>query len=90
MVSRSCRAGKPQPMSLDAAKTALDQLQPRWSPHSTSFNFAQKWRRRESNVGPVIIAENVGAIRGADSGEESGACADSAGAATAGEHAGEM
>jgi hypothetical protein len=34
-------------------------------------------------MGPVIIAENVGAIRSADSGEESGACGDTGGVANA-------
>ncbi len=43
----------------------------------------EKWRRRESNVGPVIIAENVGAIGSVDSGEESGPCGDAGGVANA-------
>jgi hypothetical protein len=34
-------------------------------------------------MGPVIVAENVGAIGSAVSGEESGACGDAAGVATA-------
>jgi hypothetical protein len=34
-------------------------------------------------MGPVIIAENVGAIRSVDSGEESGACGDAGGVANA-------
>ena len=34
-------------------------------------------------MGPVIIAENVGAIRSVDSGEESGACGDPGGMASA-------
>jgi len=34
-------------------------------------------------MGPVIIAENVGAIRSVDSGEESGSCGDASGAASA-------
>src|SRR6266568_613860 len=41
------------------------------------------WRRRESNMGPVIIAEKVGAIRSVDSGEESGVCVDTGGMASA-------
>jgi hypothetical protein len=40
-------------------------------------------------VGPVIVAENVGAIRSVDSGEESGACGDVGGVASAPENAGE-
>jgi hypothetical protein len=46
------------------------------------------WRRRESNTGPVIIAEHVGAIRSVDSGEESGACEDAGGVANASDDAG--
>jgi hypothetical protein len=44
--------------------------------------------RRESNVCPVIFAENVGAIRSVDSGEESGACGDARGVANAPDDAG--
>ena len=34
-------------------------------------------------MGPVIIAENVGAIRSVDSGDESGVCGDTGGMASA-------
>jgi hypothetical protein len=76
-------------MSLDAAKTVLDQLQPRWSLHSTSFNFAQKWRRRESNVGPATSQESAGARRSAVSDGESGVCGDSGESGSARENAAE-
>ena len=80
----SFRCSRPRPSGLmrsrrrrarpasTAVVTALDRVQP-----------CSKWRRRESNMGPVIIAENVGAIRSADSGEESGACGDAGGVANA-------
>ncbi len=42
---------------------------------------------QESNGGPAIFAEDVGAIRSVDSGEESGGCGESAWMATAWEHA---
>jgi hypothetical protein len=65
------RRGRGRPAST-AVATALDRVQ-----------RCSKWRRRESKPGPVIIAENVGAIRSADSGEESGACGDTGGVANA-------
>jgi hypothetical protein len=46
------------------------------------------WRRRESNGGPVSIAENVGAIGSAVSGEESGPCGDAGGVVNASDDAG--
>jgi len=45
------------------------------------------WRRRESNGGPVSFAENAGAIRSVDSGEESGAFEDGSGSENAPENA---
>jgi hypothetical protein len=44
---------------------------------------------RAGGLGPVIIAENVGAIRSAVSGEESGSCGDAGESASALENAGE-
>ena len=46
------------------------------------------WRRRESNGGPVVFAENVGAIRSGDSGAESGSCGIARESANARENAG--
>jgi hypothetical protein len=68
---------------------AVNVRQPRSPPRSTAFQLRSKWRRRESNTGPAMSQESAGASRSAVSGEESGACADSGGAATAGEHPGE-
>jgi|SRR6185312_11965167 len=44
-----------------------------------ALNSAQ----RESNGGPAILPEHVGAIRSVDSGQESAACGESGGTATA-------
>jgi hypothetical protein len=40
-------------------------------PSSNAINIVQKWRRRESNGGPAILPEDVGAIGSAVSREES-------------------
>ena len=49
----------------------------------------EKWRRRESNTGPAMSQESVGAIRRAVSGEESGVCVAEADTASALESGGE-
>ena len=46
------------------------------------------WRRRESNGGPAMLPEHVGAIRSAVSGEESGGWAESQESGSAPEDAG--
>jgi len=50
--------------------------QPAERPRPILVNPAQLWRRRESNGGPAIMPEDVGAIRSAHSGEESGTSAE--------------
>ena len=47
----------------------------------------KSWRRRESNGGPASFAENAGAIRSADSGEESGGCGKAVGSENTPENA---
>jgi excisionase family DNA binding protein len=47
------------------------------------------WRRRESNGGPVVFAEDVGAIRSVDSHDKTGDCGDAGETASAPEYGGE-
>ena len=95
-----CLSG-PAAVSLDPRHIGLTRLnaavprarsnkrQPGSLPGSTPLNFAQLWRRRESNTGPARSQESAGARRRVVSGEQSGPCADAGESRSAPENAGE-
>jgi len=61
----------------------------RGDPRNLSNFETEKWRRRESNVGPATSQESAGASRSTVSGEESVVCGDEGRAASAVENGGE-
>jgi len=58
-------------------------------PREWRLKDAEKWRRRESNGGPAMSQESAGARWRVVLGEESAACGDSRGTASALENGGE-